>query len=290
MRSWIRVLLTILICASLPAVFAQGSIIRSGSAVITLVSGNIAGLIATETLINTTGVVEHTIVSPSILVTSSSALVTIGPTSENTTAITVANPSMGSGGVNLSVTNEQGAVILNTTFTIGPRENLSKYLNEFFVTPPASALIPGLLTISSEIPVAVLVLNFRNGGFASVPITSLGFPTPVPFQALTPATTTRTGPGFGLGIAPVAVPPAIVSAPVTASTSRVPTTATIGGAASLVFPQVVSGGGWSTEIAIGNTSAGTQTIRIDIFESDGTNVKSVTDITIPSRGVFFFLF
>jgi hypothetical protein len=49
----------------------------------------------------------------------------------------------------------------------------------------------------------------------------------------------------------------------------------------------VSGGGWFTEIAIGNTSAGTQTIRVDFFGANGANTASLTDITIPSRGVFF---
>jgi len=68
----------------------------------------------------------------------------------------------------------------------------------------------------------------------------------------------------------------------------VATVVTIGGPGALIFPQVVSGGGWFTEIAIGNTSAGIQTIRIDFFGANGANTASLTDIIIPSRGVFFF--
>jgi len=68
----------------------------------------------------------------------------------------------------------------------------------------------------------------------------------------------------------------------------VPTVTSIGGGASLIFPQVASGGGWFTEIAVGNTSSGPQVIRIDFFEANGANVASLTNITIPSHGVFFF--
>ena len=63
---------------------------------------------------------------------------------------------------------------------------------------------------------------------------------------------------------------------------------TIGGPASFIFAQVVTGGDWSTEIAVGNTSAGLQTIRIDFFADNGVNTGSLTDIVIPSRGVFTF--
>ena len=56
----------------------------------------------------------------------------------------------------------------------------------------------------------------------------------------------------------------------------------------MVFPEVAFGGGWSTQIAIGNTSSATQTIRIDIFGDNGTNTLSLTDVVIPSRGVFLF--
>jgi hypothetical protein len=54
-----------------------------------------------------------------------------------------------------------------------------------------------------------------------------------------------------------------------------------------VFPQIVTGGGWSTELAIGNTSAGSQSIRIDFFGSDGSVATSLTSILIPPRGVVF---
>jgi hypothetical protein len=308
MRSSIRVFVALLLCGSLPVTLAQSTATRTGFAVITLVSGNIAGLIATETLINTTsaGTAQVT-VGPAVLVSSASLLVTIGPPDVNTTSIAVANPSIGSGSVNLLLTNQNGAALVNTVVPLGPRQQFARNLNDFFAVQPTEPATLALLTVLSEIPVAILALNSRDGDFTSIPLTSLASPTPIPIQALTPLPTIpNAGPGFGLGVAPliptipnagagfglgIAPPPPapiIVTPPVSVSRSPVPTVTSIGGAASLVFPQVANGGGWSTEIAVGNTSSGPQTIRIDFFGSNGVNLLSLTDITIPSQGVFSF--
>src|SRR5262249_4647312 len=121
--------------------------------------------------------------------------------------------------------------------------------------------------LSSEIPVAVLAFNFRGPIFASLPITSLTFPTPVPVQPLFPGTIPPPGiPGGSIGPA---------------------TTITIG-VNALVFGQVAAGGGWSTLISIGNTSDGTQIVRIDFFGSHGLRVQSRVNVVIPPRVVVFF--
>src|SRR5262245_24069846 len=91
--------------------FAQGTTTRSGFAIVTLVSGNAAGLIASETLKNqTSSGIDQAVVAPSPLITGASILVPIGPVDQNTTAIAIANPSAGSGGVNLVLTNSVGNV------------------------------------------------------------------------------------------------------------------------------------------------------------------------------------
>ncbi|PYS20199.1 MAG: hypothetical protein DMG11_30255 [Acidobacteria bacterium] len=151
MRSTIRGFLAILLCGSLPAAFAQNTTTRTGFAIITLVSGNIAGLLATETLINkTSGDTAQTTVAPSVLVSSASILVTVGPASVNTTAIALANPSTGTGSVNLLLTNEQGGVVLNATVRLGPRGHFAKFLNDLFTLQPTGSATPALLTISAE--------------------------------------------------------------------------------------------------------------------------------------------
>jgi len=269
MRSFIRGFFLVCCAGSFSGAFAQTT--TSGFAVVTPVSGNVAGLIATETLrMQSSAGTDGATVPPSPLLQAASFLVPIGQETENTTGIAISNPSLGSGGINLIVTDQTGTIILNSTFQLGPRGHFSRFLNELFATPPATFPTPLLLTVSSEIPVGITALNFRAGDVTSIPTTSLSTPVPLPVQPLTPQpTTTSAIPGFGLGVT-------------TTSTD------VIGGLGALLFPQVANGGGWFTEITVGNTSAGTQTIRIDFFNSDGVITQSLTDIVIPSRGVFFF--
>jgi hypothetical protein len=230
---------------------------QTGFAIVTLVSGNIAGLIATETLTFNDGTNTNVaIVPPAALLTSSSMLVSIDPNGGNTTAVAISNPSLGSGSVNLLVTDERGAVVLNTIIPLGPRAQVSRFLSDFFQVPRLPQFSNRLLlTVSAEIPVALVGLNFRGADFAGIPLTSLASPMPVPPQLLFPATPT---------ISP-----------------------TIGGVA-FVFPAVAFGGQWSTEIAVGNTSAGTQTIRIDFFSAAGTFLRTRADVVIPTHGTFVF--
>jgi hypothetical protein len=288
-RFAIRLVLALCISGTLLTAFAQGTTVQSGFAIATLVSGNIAGLVATENLINTTGFgFEHAIVAPSSLITTASLLVPVGPVGGNTTAIAIANPSSGTGAVNLVLTDNMGAVVLNTAIQLGPFAQFSKFLDELFSAEPGVFSTPLLLTVSSEIPVSILALNFRTADFASVPLTTLSAPSPVPVipQNLTSAIPTASN-GFGLGVAGPTTPVQPISAPMT-TTGAATQTVTIGGSAALVFAQIASGGGWSTEIAIGNTSSAPQIVRVDFFSKNGLTAGSLTDIVIPPQGVFFF--
>jgi len=342
-RLFIRVLLLLGCSVSLPGAFGQGTTTRTGFAVVTVTSGNVAGLVATETIRNQTGSgTEQAISSPAPLITGASILVPVDPVAQNTTSIALANPSLGSGSVNLVLTDASGTTVSNVIVALQPRSQVSRFLSEFFGAQLAGANGPLLLTVSSEIPVGIGAFNFRDNDFASIPLTSLSFSTPVAVQsvvAVPPVTSVQLGttvqpvqvvqpvvvqppiqivqpvvpvtatppgpnPGFGLGLPPqptaittvtqpisitgVPLPtPVAVAVPTTTAVAVVPTDV-IGGAASFVFPQIVVGGGWSSEIALGNTSAGSQSIRIDFFGSDGVVASSLTNILIPPRGVVFF--
>src|SRR5262245_24097811 len=268
MRSLIGFFLIVCSSGALLAGFAQDTTPRSGFALVTLVSGNIAGLVGTETLRNrTSSGIEQAVMPPAPLVTTASILVPVGAVGENTTAIAIANPSIASGGVNLILTDTIGTVVLNVVVQLGPRGQLAKYLNEFFTTQVVAFSTPLLLTVSSEIPVSIVAFNFRGEEFASIPLVSLSAPTPVAVQPLSieacstatalptaangfglgvapsplPATpcsiTAGVQPGFGLGLPPVRPPTAIfVTPPVTVSNLPVPAvSASVGGTASLVF-------------------------------------------------------
>jgi len=199
-------------------------------------------------------------------------IVPVGGPGQDTSGVAITNPSASPGGVNLLLTDRLGQVVLNLNVPIGPNGHFSRFLNEFFTAEPEFTT-PLLLTMSSEIPVAILALNFRAGGdFTAIPLTSLSTPTPVPIQPATPTptfTTVSALPGFGIGLPPTPPP-------------------TIGGFASLLFTQVATGGGWSTEFAIANTTFGIQEVQIDFFTADGVHIASVPNISIPVQGVFFF--
>ena len=276
MRLVLRILTLICAAGSLLGVFAQETTVRSGFAVVTVVSGNAAGLIATANLRNNdSSGIEHSVVGPSPLVISGSMLVNVQPELNNTTALAIANPSLGSGAVNLILTDGAGGVVLNTTIQLGPRAHFSRFIHDLFSTPPSGLSSPLLLTLSSEIPVAVLALNFRGPDFSSVPLTSLSNPIPVPVQALNPAI-------------PVVATTATSTFTVGAVGVQSAQTVNIGGGTAVVFPQVTTGDDWATDISIGNTSTQTDVVRVDFFNADGTNGASFTDIVIQPRGVFLF--
>jgi hypothetical protein len=250
-----RVLILLCCSGNLLDVFGQSTTIRSGFAVVTVISGNVAGLVATETLMNTlTEENIQDIVGPSPIVTSASVLVNVGSGTES--AIAFANPSDASGGVNLLLTDRQGGVVLRTAVHLNPQGHVAKFVNQFFGADPPEFSSPLLLTLSSEIPVAVLAFNFRGADFASIPITPLNFPTTFPLPPLSPVPTAPTITTIGIN--------------------------------TLFFAQVATGGDWSTLISLGNTLDGSQIVQIDFFGSDGFSLGSVGNIVIPAHGLVTF--
>jgi hypothetical protein len=64
----------------------------------------------------------------------------------------------------------------------------------------------------------------------------------------------------------------------------------VGGTGALLLPQVATGGGWTSQITIANTSATTQTVRVDFLNPLGGPLPSslgstVPNIVIPPGGV-----
>src|SRR5436190_4755818 len=248
MRSFIGFFLIVWSSETLLAGFTPDTTPRSGFALVTLVSGNVAGLVGTETLRNRTDSgIEQAVMPPSPLVTTASILVPVGAIGENTTAIAIANPSIASGGVNLILTDNIGTVVLNVVVQLGPRGQLAKYLNEFFATQAVAFSTPLLLTVSSEIPVSIVALNFRGEEFTSIPLVSLSPPTqvavqplsgnvvisPVPIAGcLTPPVQTVIPPsaanGFGLGVAPLPTPVITCLTPAGVQTITPPSSSTSG--------------------------------------------------------------
>ena len=61
-----------------------------------------------------------------------------------------------------------------------------------------------------------------------------------------------------------------------------------------MLPQFVTGGGWTTEIEIVNTTVSDLTVRLDVFSPDGTpltvklngiTASSFTNLIVPANGL-----
>jgi hypothetical protein len=266
-------LLCLFVLALCSLVQAQTSVIQSGFAVITVESGNSAGIAPVETLIlaDESGVTTTTDLPPTPLLTNSAMVVHPGTSAAGTTGIAVMNSTTAVAHVQLSITDPQGGVILNQIVTLVPRGQFSRFVSELFAGQINSATpAVGLLTVTADAPVGIVALNFRGDGFSPSPLTSLASPMPLSALTFSPQTNNVTT----LGIA-------------TATTVQTnAATDTIGGGASFVFPQVVTGGGWATQLTVANNSSAVQVLRIDFFDPNGNPLQTITGIVIQPLGLF----
>ena len=275
MPKWARAVILVLIFGFVDAE-AQINQLKTAFAIITPESVNPLGVFAVESLFNRSLFgLQHTDTSSAPLLITASFNVNIASATGNTTGIAIVNPNSVVANVHLSVTDDHGIEVLNQTVAILPRGQLTRFLSELFGIP-LTTNSPGLMTIVADAPVGIQPINFRNGSFAATPVFSSTSPFPLPTfipsgsSASRSAGTTTGGPNTG-GTASVG-----------------PASALIGGPGAALFPQVVSGGGWFTEIAVSNTSLTTQSVRMDFFDPTGTAIISIVGISIPSRGQVVF--
>ena len=262
--------------------------VRAGYVVVTPASANQAGLIALQKLrFQTAAGAFETDVPPAPVINTVAIPVDLGSLSEGSTGIAIVNPTATVGNVQLLATDAQGTEILNQTVSVLPRGQLARFLDEIFARQiVADTIRSGLLTITADVPVAVLAVNFRDLGFAALPVTSLVSPLPLPVitgQTARPVVTvTRSTPSFiGDVTNPVPSPE-----PLATGTRTAPGAPTIGGAGAVIFPQFANSNGWSTEIRVANTSSAAQIVRIDIFDPNGILLFSQANITIAPRGLY----
>jgi hypothetical protein len=275
MPTWARAVILVLMFGLVDAE-AQISQLKTSFAVITPESFNAGGVFAVESLFNRSVIgLQRTDTSSAPLLITASFNVNIASATGNTTGIAIVNPNSVVANVRLSVTDDQGIEVLNQTVAILPRGQLTRFLSELFGIP-LTRNFPGLMTIAADAPVGIQPINFRDGSFAAAPVFSSTSPFPMPPFTPSGGSTSRSA-----GTTP--------GGPDSGGTAGVgPASGTIGGPGAALFPQVVSGGGWFTEIAVSNTSLTTQSVRLDIFDPTGATIISIVGITIPSRGQVVF--
>jgi hypothetical protein len=192
------------------------------------------------------------------------------------TALSIINPNSGTATITFTLNAADGGPVPggSLTMTLDQLKQVSRFVNEIF-TIQASSLtqLEGVLTFRSDIPVAVTALEFRGSLFSTLPVIDLS--------------TLNTGSGTAVTINS--------NAAFGATTNPLPLLAPgVGGAGSLLLPQFVMGGGWATRITIANLSNAPQTVRIDLFSSNGSALSTGLDkqsgstfmnLVVPANGV-----
>jgi hypothetical protein len=214
----------------------------------------------------------------------------------------------------LFITSDFPVGVLGLAFT-GP---------SFTALPVATQLSPSV-TVPSGVITTGTGTTFVLSGQVSQPFNSpaniLGIPpvepippipptinTPVP-NTITPVPNTITQIPSTFSSLPPVVPTTVNPAALAPTTpiSTIPTTGVIlvradvvfvfpeittgvGGVAAQLLPQVATGGGWFTTIAIANTSSADQVVRADFFNSLGGPLQlpfgsRLTGIVVPAGGV-----
>ena len=122
----------------------------------------------------------------------------------------------------------------------------------------------------------------------TVPVSSVPPPTTVPIAGVTTPLVTATGqvpPTFAVPSTPVTTTTAF-SVPASVPTGQFTTPATstevIVATGAFLLPQVASGGGWVSQIMIGNASPTAQIVRVDFFDASGAPMLLPFGSTIPS--------
>jgi hypothetical protein len=225
--------------------------------------------------------VEETVTPPTPQLTFASIIVP--PLArEDSMALVIANTLLVDVSVTFRLTLNPNQ-ILNATVTVGSRKQFSQFVSELFPTLQGGTSRPLVLAAATEGPVGIvaLVLRANENALKVIPIASPVGPIFVPPLPLIPPppTSSFNQPGGAIGI-PLPQPGLVITPS--------PQSILVGGLGAMVFPEVAMGGGWVTEILIGNNSLEQQQIRIDFFGPLALVARSVANIAIPPGGVFSF--
>jgi hypothetical protein len=180
--------------------FAQGDHndlipVQSGYAVVTPATPSLTGLRVSETFgwESGSGTLQSGMAAPP-LGTSVTMFVNISERLGRDVGIAIANPNASLANVNLLLQKDDGTTLGTKSFTLNGRRQLSEFLTELFpvFTPGGGFGGPGgeiteyagSLTITSDQPLSIVGVRFRNGNFSILPATSSGAPPNPPTLSL----------------------------------------------------------------------------------------------------------
>jgi len=182
-----RLLTTLLGLAALAApAFAQddhndAGPVSSGYAVVTATSGVnpnfgiTGGLVVFETFGYRSEVPAlQAGVLPATMTTRMVLFANAGIRLSSNVGVAITNPGSGDAVVTMTLRRASGNVTSSKTITVGARQQVSRYISELFADVPDVPIdFDGSLTLTSNTPVAIVALRYRETKFSTIPITSL---------------------------------------------------------------------------------------------------------------------
>jgi hypothetical protein len=206
------------------------------------------------------GAIQSSVMPPA-LVTSAAMFVNESTRLSKDVGIAMVNPNNGVATVTLTVRKNDGTQLLTKTIQIPTRRQVSQFLSELFASTPGSPSLPaeftGTVQVDSTVAISVVGIRFRGVNFSALPIIPLAI-SPVPLPILTSG---------------------------------------VGGTGASLLPVFAVDGHWATELVIVNNNAAAVTVRIDVYNEDGSplttalngqTTSSITNVVIPARGMVVY--
>ncbi|MDD5544458.1 MAG: hypothetical protein PHX83_14935 [Acidobacteriia bacterium] len=230
--------------------------IRTGYAIVTPSGTSTTGLVVFETFGEREGdSMLQAGVLPANMTTDVVVFVDTNGNAGKNVGVAIANPGSTDAMVTFNLMAKDGTQVGTTQITVPAHNQLARFVTELFPT----------LTVTLQNFIGTLQITSNNPvAIVGLRVHGVNFST-MPVTSLsspTPVPVVSTG---------------------------------IGGTGAVILPQFATGGGWATEIVIGNTGTSSLTVRVDLFANDGSalmatlngqTASSFTNITIPPGGVF----
>ncbi len=239
--------------------FAQGNSnankLQVGYVVVTPSAANTSGLAVFETFGEMRfGGAIQAGVLPADLVTKAMLFVTTSSRLSRNLGVAIANPQAVDASVTFVLNNSGGTQIATKTVTVKAGNQSAQFITQLFT---------GSLPPTGDFDGTLFISSTTPVAMVGLRFRGINFSS-IPVTVLSP-------------------------------TAQLPTISTgIGGAGSVILPQFADGGGWASEIVLSNSGTLALTVRVDIFNQDGTpmtvtlngmTASSFTSLAIPPGGV-----
>ena len=191
------------------------------------------------------------------LATSASMFVDVADRLGRNVGIALANPNAGAAVVTFTLGADDGTHLGTQTISLAPRNQTAQFVTELIPIQPSGGV--------GGQPAALAEYSGTLSITSTLPISVLG----IRFRGSTFSTmpVTNIGPSFPVPVLSMGV----------------------GGAGAILLPQFAANGGWATQIVINNANNSAATVRLDLFDRDGSPLSATLNRTTGSSFINFIV-